>query len=144
MVFHGNLLLVFYIARLDNLDEKNLHRWVLLKHIGAPDDIKGIHFDLLLEDKDFCRTWRLTKLPQLDGPYVDAILIKPHKLEWLNIEEKVLSGNRGVATRIKNGIFFKALPSIEDLAINLLLTWDDRAVDFLIDERGCKMRKNSK
>ena len=91
---------------MSNLGEKKVYRWVLLKHIGSPDDIKGIHFDLLLEDKELCRTWRLADTPLLDGPYVDSVFSAPHNLYWLDTEEKVVSGNRGVATRIKKGIFF--------------------------------------
>ena len=59
----------------------NIYKWVLLRHVGAPDDLKGIHFDLLLEDQDFCMTWRLGEIPDLDGPYVEAVRISPHKLE---------------------------------------------------------------
>ena len=111
----------------------------MLRHIGAPDDVKGIHFDLLLEDKEFCRTWRLGDIPLLDGPYVDSVLIAPHKLDWLDIKEKVLSGNRGVATRIKKGIFLKSLPSIEKCSINLSLKWEDVECDLLIDKYGCRI-----
>ena len=127
-----------------NLGEKNVYRWVLLKHIGSPDDIKGIHFDLLLEDKEFCRTWRLTDIPLLDGPYVDSVCIAPHDLYWLDIEEKVVSGNRGVATRIKQGIFFQSFPSIESSSINLSLIWDKLEVDFVIDENGCRIFSKKK
>ena len=115
------------------------YRWVLLRHTGAPNDFKGIHFDLLLEDKEFCRTWRLSNIPLLDGPYVDSVHISPHKLEWLDVKEKVVSGNRGVATRIKKGIFLKALPSIEKRSINLSLKWENVDSDLLIDENGCRI-----
>ncbi len=115
------------------------YRWVLLRHIGAPDDLTGIHFDLLLEDKKFCRTWRLSDIPLLDGPYVDSVHLAPHKLEWLDTKEKVVSGNRGVATRIKNGIFFHPLPSIDICFINFSLQWEDNDCDLLIDENGCRI-----
>ena len=124
---------------MNNPGEKNLYRWVLLKHIGSPDDINGIHFDLLLEDKEFCRTWRLSDIPLLDGPYVDSIGIAPHGLYWLDIEEKVVSDNRGVATRIKKGIFSKSLPPIKNSFIKLSLQWDDIERDLLIDENGCRI-----
>ena len=115
------------------------YRWVLLRHTGAPNDLKGIHFDLLLEDKEFCRTWRLSNIPLLDGPYVDSVHISPHKLAWLDVKEKVVSRNRGVATRIKKGIFLKALPSIEKRSINLSLKWENVDSDLLIDENGCRI-----
>ena len=115
------------------------YRWVLLRHIGAPDDLRGIHYDLLLEDNKFCRTWRLSNIPLLDGPYVDSISIAPHDLDWLDIKEKFVSGNRGVATRIKKGVFFKSLPSIEKSFINLSLRWGDIEGDLVIDENGCRI-----
>ncbi len=124
---------------MNNLGEKKVYRWVLLKHIGSPDDINGIHFDLLLEDKEFCRTWRLSDIPLLDGPYVDSIHIAPHNLYWLDIEEKVVSGNRGVAKRIKQGFFMQSFPSVETSSIKLSLMWDKLEVDLLIDENGCRI-----
>ena len=124
---------------MNTVKQTKSYRWILLIHIDAPDDFKGIHFDLLLEDKEFCRTWRLSEIPLLDGPYVDSVHIAPHKLDWLDIEEKVLSGNRGVATRIKKGIFLKSLPSIEKSSINISLQWGDVDSDLVIDEKGCRI-----
>ncbi len=124
---------------MSNLGEKNVYRWVLLKHIGSPDDIKGLHFDLLFEDKEFCRTWRLSDIPLLNGPYVDAVCIAPHNLYWLDIEEKVVSGNRGVAIRIKQGIFLQSFPSVETSSIKLSLIWDKLDVDLVLDENGCRI-----
>ena len=119
--------------------QNKYYRWVLLRHIGAPDDLRGIHYDLLLEDNKFCRTWRLSNIPLIDGPYVDSISIAPHDLDWLDIKEKLVSGNRGVATRIKKGIFFKSLPSIHKNFINLSLKWENVESDLLIDENGCRI-----
>ena len=124
---------------------KKIYRWVLLRNIGALDDLRGIHFDLLLEDREYCRTWRLCDVPLLDGPYVDSFYLSPHNLDWLDIKEKVVSGNRGVATRIKKGIFFKSFPNIENNFINLSLQWENEPGDLLIDKHGCRiLRKNSK
>ena len=111
----------------------------MLKHIGSPDDSKGIHFDFLLEDKEICRTWRLSDIPLLDGPYVDSVYIAPHSLGWLDLEEKVVSGNRGVATRIKQGICFKQVSSVEKSSINFSLKWEDVDVDLVIDQNGCRI-----
>ncbi len=116
----------------------------MLRHIGSPDDIKGIHFDLLLEDQKYCRTWRLSDIPLLDGPYVDSVCITPHDLYWLDIEEKVVSGNRGIATRIKQGIFLQSLPSVENSSIKLSLIWDKLEVDLVIDENGCRIFSQKK
>ena len=122
---------------MNSASQKKSYRWVLLRHIGAPDDSIGIHYDLLLEDKKFCRTWRLSDIPLLDGPYVDSVNIDPHKLDWLDIQEKIVSGDRGVATRIKKGIFMKSLPNIENTSIQLSLTWDDVDCDLVIHENCC-------
>ena len=124
---------------MSNFVEKNVLRWVLLKHIGSPNDIKGIHFDLLLEDKEFCRTWRLSDIPLLDGPYVDAFYSAPHNLYWLYIDEKVISGNRGIATKIKQGVFRQSIQSVESSSITLSLIWDNLEVDLEIDENGCRI-----
>ena len=111
----------------------------MLRHTGAPDDIEGIHFDFLLEDKLFCRTWRLSDIPLLDGPCVDSVHIAPHDLDWLDTQEKVISDNRGVATRIKNGLFFQSLPRIEKSFINLSLKWEEVDSSLIIDENGCRI-----
>ena len=124
---------------MSNLGEKKGYRWVLLQHIESPSDINGIHFDLLLEDKEFCRSWRLSDIPLLDGPYVDSVCIAPHNLYWLDIEQKVLSRNRGFATRIKHGIFLQCLPPVESTSVNLSLIWDKLKVDLVIDENGCRI-----
>jgi len=110
---------------LNTANPKKSFRWVLLRHTDAPDDSRGIHFDLLIEDDKFCRTWRLSDVPLLDGPYVDSVHIAPHSLDWLEIEHKVVSGNKGVATRVKRGIYLNSLPSIEKSCLNLTLEWEN-------------------
>ena len=111
----------------------------MLKHIGSPNDIKGVHYDLLLEDKEFCKTWRLNDIPLLDGPYVHSVSIAPHNLYWLDIKEKIVSGNRGFAKRIKQGNFLQSFASVEDHSIKLSITWDKREADLVLDENGCKI-----
>ena len=124
---------------MNTLKSENLYRWVLLRHTDAPDDLRGVHFDLLLEDKECCRTWRLSDIPLLNGPYVDSVYIAPHNLDWLDIKEKVVSGDRGVATRIKKGIFFQSLPGIEKSSIRISLKWEDLYSDLVINEKGCRI-----
>ena len=120
---------------------KKIYRWVLLRHIGALNDLRGIHFDLLLEDRECCRTWRLSNIPFLDGPYVESFYLSPHNLDWLDIKEKVLSGNRGVATRIKKGTFSQSLPVIQNRYINLLIKWEADEVNLVIDKKGFRIFK---
>ncbi len=110
-----------------------------MRHTFSPEDNEETHFDFLLEDKDFCRTWRLSNIPILDGSYVDCLYIAPHNLYWLDIEQKVVSGNRGVATRIKNGFFYESLPSVVSKFINLSLKWDEIQVDLVIDQNGFRV-----
>ncbi len=124
---------------MSSTNQNNSYRWVLLSHIGAPDDLKGIHFDLLLEGTEFCQAWRLSEIPLIDGPYVEAVHIAPHKLDWLDIKEKVVSGNRGVAKRIKKGFFVQELPKIKYQLINLSLKWENIEVDLVIDQKGCRL-----
>ena len=50
-----------------------------------------------------------------------------------------MSANRGFATRIKKGIFWESLPSIENSFINLSLKWEDVESDLVIDENGCRI-----
>tara|TARA_B100000700_G_C14451157_1_gene581685 strand:- start:70 stop:459 length:390 start_codon:yes stop_codon:yes gene_type:complete len=128
---------------LNTAKPKKPYRWVLLRHTDAPDDLIGIHYDFLLEDSGFCRTWRLNDIPLLNGSSVDCVYIDPHKLEWLDIKEKVVSGNRGVATRIKKGIFFQSLSLCMDRSsINLSLLWDDLEVDLVIAENSFRIFSN--
>ncbi len=123
--------------------KKKKFRWVLLRHTGAPDDKKGIHFDFLIEDKECCRTWRLSDIPLLDGPSVESVYIAPHNLCWLDIEEKVVSANRGVATRIKKGTFWESRQSIDNSFINLSLQWDRVEGCLVIDENGFRIFSKS-
>ena len=79
-------------------------RFIILEHVGAPDDPAGIHYDLLLEAGDGrCRTCRLATLPEPDGGPVDAHLLAPHRAAWLDHEAGEVSGGRGFARRIDAG-----------------------------------------
>ena len=92
-----------------------------------------------MEDKQFCRTWRLSDIPLLDGPYVNSVSISPHDLYWLDVEEKFVSGNRGVAKRIKQGVFGESFPTVETSSIKLSMIWDKHEVDLVLDENGCRI-----
>ena len=78
-------------------------RFALLEHTGAPDDPTGRHVDLLIEDGEECRTWRLSAVPLADGPAVTAVEIAPHRLAWLDHLDGPVSGGRGHARRIDSG-----------------------------------------
>ena len=89
-------------------------RYALLEHFGAPDDPDGCHLDLLLEDGDSCRSWRLEAIPRLDGPAVRATPIPPHRLVWLEREAALVSGDRGWARRVVAGAMRSRLPADAD------------------------------
>lgn len=63
-------------------------RYVILQH-----NHPFLHWDLLLEQGDGCRTWRLLREPAADVP-VPAEPLPDHRLHYLNYEGPV-SGNRG-------------------------------------------------
>jgi len=89
-------------------------RFILLEHSGAPDDPSGLHVDLLLEQGDSCRTWRLAVMPEPDGPDVNAVEVAPHRLAWLDHESGPVSGGRGFARRVDFGCYEPA--TIEEAA----------------------------
>ena len=78
-------------------------RFIILEHVGAPDDPAGRHYDLLLEDGAACRTWRLTELPEPGGAPVTGTELPPHRLAWLDHLAGEVSGGRGFARRIDAG-----------------------------------------
>ncbi len=84
---------------------KQMPRFILLEHIGAPDDPMGRHYDLLLEEGDACRTWRLADIPTVNGPPTEAVAIAPHRLAWLDHLDGPVSGNRGHARRVDAGVY---------------------------------------
>ncbi|MFM8633332.1 MAG: hypothetical protein ACKOEX_00725 [Planctomycetia bacterium] len=80
-------------------------RFVMLEHTGAPDDPAGRHIDLLLEDGEACRTWRLLALPEPGAAPVAGLELPRHRLAWLDILDGEVSGGRGHARRIDAGTF---------------------------------------
>lgn len=80
-------------------------RYVLLEHTGGPDDPAGLHYDLLLEDGDACRTWRLAAIPTAGGGVVAATEIARHRLVWLDAIDEDVSGGRGHVRRVAAGSF---------------------------------------
>ena len=87
-----------------------LSRYLFLEHTNAPDDPVCRHVDLLLEDGESCRTWRLCSVPLPDGPKLQAIPLPRHRLIWLERTSAAVSGGRGWGRRIVGGRFQGALP----------------------------------
>jgi hypothetical protein len=73
-------------------------RFAILTH-----DHPFLHWDLLLEDGESCRTWRLLSEPA-PGQTIPAEPIANHRLLYLDYEGPV-SGDRGTVTRFDAGTF---------------------------------------
>ena len=114
-------------------------RWTLLKHLNAPDDPLGIHFDLLLEEDKGCRTWRLESIPILDGAMVKAIRIPMHKLTWLDKKQALLSQGRGSITCVEAGIFYGSLPGSNHEMVSVLVHSDTIVGRFEIKNGFCNL-----
>ena len=71
-------------------------RFVILEH-----DFPEIHFDLMLEDGDSLRTWRLPAMPEI-GKFLFAPELPPHRREYLAYEGPV-GGDRGSVIRRASG-----------------------------------------
>ena len=87
-----------------------LSRYLFLEHTNAPDDPACRHVDLLLEDGESCRTWRLSSVPLPNGPSLQAIPLPRHRLIWLERTSAPVSGGRGWGRRIVGGAFYGVLP----------------------------------
>lgn len=87
-----------------------LSRYLFLEHTNAPDDPACRHVDLLLEDGESCRTWRLRSVPLPNGPSLKATPLPRHRLIWLERTSAAVSGGRGWGRRIVGGTFQGVLP----------------------------------
>ena len=87
-----------------------LSRYLFLEHMNAPDDPTCRHVDLLLEDGESCRTWRLCSVPLPNGPSLQAIPLPRHRLIWLERTSAAVYGGRGWGRRIVGGAFQGVLP----------------------------------
>ena len=114
-----------------------MQRYALLRHTGAPDDLSGCHVDLLLEDGDSCRTWRLATVPQLNGAAQAAVALPAHRKVWLEPRSAAVSGNRGWAERIHGGSYSGVLPTAADAAITLQLLGDLQGCLHISDGHCC-------
>ena len=101
-----------------------LSRYLFLEHTNAPDDPTCRHVDLLLEDGESCRTWRLSSVPLPNGPSLQATPIPRHRLIWLERTSAAVSGGRGWGRRIVGGYYHGHLPDNpkERIRVDLLGT----------------------
>ena len=73
-------------------------RFVILEH-----DFPEPHFDLMLEDGDSLRTWRLPEMPGI-GKLLFAPELPPHRRMYLDYEGPV-GGDRGSVVRRAGGVY---------------------------------------
>ena len=101
-----------------------LSRYLFLEHTNAPDDPTCRHVDLLLEDGESCRTWRLSSVPLPNGPSLQATPLPRHRLIWLDRTSAAVSGGRGWGRRIVGGYYHGHLPDNpkERIRVDLLGT----------------------
>ena len=102
-----------------------LPRYSLLRHIGAPNDPSGCHYDLLLEDGESCRTWRLGEIPKGDGSSQNATALPAHRLVWLEPRSAAVSNNRGWAERVMAGCYEGKLPQDPSNPVEIQLVEGD-------------------
>ena len=102
-----------------------LPRYSLLRHTGAPNDPSGCHYDLLLEDGDGCRTWRLGEIPTADGSSQNATALPAHRLAWLEPRSAAVSNNRGWAERVMAGCYEGELPQDPSNPVEIQLVEGD-------------------
>ena len=114
-------------------------RWVIFEHVGAPDDLVGKHFDLLLEDLSSCRTWRLIQIPTKCEQEVEAMPLPNHRLQWLDTLESTLSRGRGKIKRIDGGFYKGSLPNEEGTFLQIEIFGKDLIGCLEINERSCRM-----
>ena len=116
-------------------------RYALLRHTDAPDDPSGCHFDLLLEDGDACRTWRLQTIPSRDGRPQAAVPLPRHRLVWLEPRSAAVSGGRGWAERVMAGHFQGQLPHNPADPVDLSLLDGDLRGQLTIKQGLCSLRR---
>jgi len=87
-------------------------RFVVLIH-----DWPELHWDFMLEEGDFLRTWRLLKEPVADS-MISAEQVNPHRLFYLDYEGPVSQG-RGNVTRWDHGVYHSCRSSGETLTIRI-------------------------
>lgn len=87
-------------------------RYTILEH-----DHPFLHWDLMLEDGDALRTWRLLARPDLQS-VIEAEQLPDHRIAYLNYEGPV-SGNRGCVHQWDAGTFDVLLQNESNLTLEL-------------------------
>ena len=134
---------------IDSTDSSNteldqMPRYALLRHTGAPDDPSGCHYDLLLEDGDACRTWRLPMIPRNDSSPQHATPLPAHRLIWLMPRSAAVSGGRGWAERIASGTWQGSLPEGDNTALRITMETGPLQGTLEISSQECRLHPTKK
>ena len=81
--------------------EKNMPRFVILKHETPLGSLRGTHWDLMLEADGVLRTWTLAAEP-VGGKTMVAERLADHRVAYLDYEGPI-AGDRGTVTRCDAG-----------------------------------------
>jgi DNA polymerase Ligase (LigD) len=76
---------------------------VMLRYVVLTHDFPSLHWDLMLENEASLRTWRLSAPADSSGG-IEALLLAPHRLAYLDYEGPV-SGGRGTVARWDTGTY---------------------------------------
>jgi hypothetical protein len=87
-------------------------RFVVLTH-----DYPFLHWDLMLEEGNSLRTWRLMQPPDTEGP-IEAEALGNHRLAYLDYDGPV-SENRGTVERWDAGTYSLCSTGAEDIRVVL-------------------------
>ena len=118
-----------------------MNKWVLLEHEVYSLNSSNIHYDLLVQNKIDCLTWKFLKLPLPNQDSVEIFKQPNHRLVWLYRDEHELSENRGFVKRIDHGIFKNVSDKLDSESFRFIL--DGRLMRGLFEISGnfCRLSK---
>ena len=120
-----------------------MNRWVLLEHKILRNKLIDIHYDLLLEDRSDCITWKIHEIPALNKGLVEIGKQPNHRLIWLSRVEHQLSNNRGLVKRIDNGTYSYISHNKDSQELNIILNGKLLKGLLTIDGNFCQLTKNN-
>jgi hypothetical protein len=95
-------------------------RFVLLRHEPGALEVRGVHWDFMIEQGGALRTWSLSEEPR-PGQILRASAGRDHRLAYLDYEGP-LSGGRGSVARVDGGEY--ELIAASETAVELQV-WGD-------------------
>ena len=120
-----------------------MNRWVLLEHKIHSSNLLEIHYDLLVEDKLDCFTWKFYEIPSINKGFVEIVKQPNHRLVWLSRVEFQLSNNRGLVKRIDHGTFSYISHKKESQILQIILNGNLLNGLLIIDGDFCQLTKNN-